>query len=609
MMDNGRRGNSRGRRTRRRSLWGGVVYVTLLCLALAAGAWLGVDVRTNPHRQRININALIHRRISLHPAPKPAAPRPPAPAPPVLLTEGTGAIPVIMYHDVVPSKLVWFDMTTPEFARQMDDLSAAGAHPITLDELYAHLLSNKPVPDRSIVLTFDDCTLGQFTYALPILEQHHFPATFFVQTGYVGKTTGKRHMTWDDLRAAEKTGLITVESHTITHPEDLTKLSDAALKREFTVSKTVLEQKLGHPILFLAYPSGNCDSRVAEAARNAGYLAAVTMDRGWTACPAQSYYLPRFAPPRVADVIAAWTQNGPVEPPLPRLISVLDATLEMGTFTGGNTPVEWLAGGDLTTETLHTRKTVGEMALAVGAQAALNGTFFADARVQSNGSAMVGPTLSSIGSVYEPVTPSDEKRIVGRPLVMFGDHRCLILPYEPHLGGSLEDLKFLMPDVKDAFLAGGWVVHYGAALSRDEIAAWSSNDANDPRHRAVVGVDGLGRYLLAATQESVSTREVATALQAMGVQEAFLLDSGFSTSLIWQNHVLVSGHARKDVPSRPVPHALFLMGKVAPDAPPAPPDSPIAAGAGGATLNDAFSADSTAGAAHYHSRRRRRRRS
>jgi hypothetical protein len=97
----------------------------------------------------------------------------------------------------------------------------------------------------------------------------------------------------------------------------------------------------------------------------------------------------------------------------------------------------------------------------------------------------------------------------------------------------------------------------------------------------------------------------------MGVQEAWLMDSGFSTSLIWQNHVLVSGHFHKEVPSRPVPHALFLFGQPSPTAPPPPPDAAVAAGEGAATTADALLADSGIGEKRYltrrHHRRRRRR--
>ena len=484
----------------------------------------------------------------------------------------------------------------------MAALARADAHPISLQDLYDHFHAGKPLPEHAIVLTFDDCTLGHFTNALPLLKKYRFPAVFFVQTASVGVRTEKEHMDWEQLRQAEATGLITVESHTITHPEDMTKLSDDALTHELQDSRQTLEERMGHPIQFLAYPSGTCDARVSQAAMTAGYLAAVTMDRGWVANPAQSYFLPRLTPKRVQEVIDAWSGNGEIAPPLPRLIAIKNAPLTMGTYKDGDYPVQWIAGGDLATEAVNARETVGKMAKDAGAEAALNGTFFADARVAGTNGAMIGPCLSRLNNAYEKCDGGDDSRIEGRPLVLIGKTQCLVLPYTAHMGQSLDVLQQILPDVQDAFVAGGWILHYGKALTPEQMQLWATADYNDARHRSFVAIDSEHRYVLGATQDSVSTSTLAKMLEQMHMEEAWLLDSGFSTSLIWRNRVLVSGHTQPNVPSRPVPHALFLMGEVDKDAPAPPSDAPPAYGEGAATLADALSADSTRGAQSYYLR-------
>ncbi len=68
-------------------------------------------------------------------------------------------VPVIMYHDVIESRTreaQWFDCTTEEFEAQMQWLIQEGVTPISLDELYKHLTKGDAVPEKSVVLTFDD---------------------------------------------------------------------------------------------------------------------------------------------------------------------------------------------------------------------------------------------------------------------------------------------------------------------------------------------------------------------------------------------------------------------------------------------------------------------
>jgi len=83
-------------------------------------------------------------------------------------------------------------------------------------------------------------------------------------------------MTWDQLKELDKGGLVTICSQTRTHPADLRNLSDTDLAEEMAGSKRILEQQLGHPIHFLAYPNGKFDNRVAHSALKAGYSMAFT---------------------------------------------------------------------------------------------------------------------------------------------------------------------------------------------------------------------------------------------------------------------------------------------------------------------------------------------
>jgi poly-beta-1,6-N-acetyl-D-glucosamine N-deacetylase len=209
-----------------------------------------------------------------------------APASEALLPQVAAAgrtpyLAVLVWHDVVSGdKEVWFDTPLATFRAQLDAIKAGGFHVISLDALRAHLEHGAPVPQRPIVLTFDDNGHGIYENAFPLLRQYHYPATLFVHTNFVGKTTTKRHSTWDQLREMERSGLIWVQSLTANHPPDLRALSDADVVHELRLSRTSIEHRLGHPVYAFVYPEDNYDARLARLAHENGYALGFIEDWG-----------------------------------------------------------------------------------------------------------------------------------------------------------------------------------------------------------------------------------------------------------------------------------------------------------------------------------------
>lgn len=137
-------------------------------------------------------------------------------------------------------------------------------------------------------VTFDDAFIS-VRNALPVLAELGVSATVFACSGYaddprplaVPELAGELHahaeelrtMSWDELRELDGRDGIAVESHTVSHLH-LPSLSDQEVSNEIFVSKRRLEEELGRPCRFLAYPFGDCDDRVRAAARAAGYEAA-----------------------------------------------------------------------------------------------------------------------------------------------------------------------------------------------------------------------------------------------------------------------------------------------------------------------------------------------
>ena len=188
---------------------------------------------------------------------------------------------VLVWHDVVPgAKEVWFDTPLATFQAQLDAIRRGGFHVVSLDALRAHLERGEPLPSKPLVLTFDDNGWGIYANAFPLLQRYKFAATLFVHTNFVGKTTTKRHNTWDQLQTMVRSGLISVQSLTANHPPDLRALPDAAVVHELRLSRTSLERRLGRPVFALVYPEDNYDGRLARLAHDNGYALGFTEDWG-----------------------------------------------------------------------------------------------------------------------------------------------------------------------------------------------------------------------------------------------------------------------------------------------------------------------------------------
>ncbi|MBW4590627.1 MAG: polysaccharide deacetylase family protein [Aetokthonos hydrillicola CCALA 1050] len=187
-------------------------------------------------------------------------------------------VPVIMYHDILPKKQVFFDVTQQEFEDHLRRLQSSGATPISVRELITHLRTGLPLPAKPVLLTFDDGYESAYQYVFPLLKKYNYPAAFAIYTSNIGKNTGREHVSWDQLREMALNPLVTIMAHSITHPNDLTVLPDDQLKTEILESKKILETQLSIPIHYFVYPAGHYDVRAKKLVQQGGYEAAMTMN-------------------------------------------------------------------------------------------------------------------------------------------------------------------------------------------------------------------------------------------------------------------------------------------------------------------------------------------
>ena len=221
------------------------------------------------------------------PAPPPATvprstPRATAALParlPAVLPRRALTVPILMYHriDRLSPALspVQRGLTVPpdEFAAEMRWLHANGYRALTQRQLWNALMLGRKLPAKPVMITFDDGYRDVFGKAMPVLRALHLHATAYIITDRIDGPDPS-FLTWGRIRSLERNG-IEIGSHTVNHL-DLTTLDAADARHQLVASKRQLEQRLGHPVRFLAYPAGKHDAAVVALARQAGYLLAVT---------------------------------------------------------------------------------------------------------------------------------------------------------------------------------------------------------------------------------------------------------------------------------------------------------------------------------------------
>src|SRR4051812_7136494 len=134
---------------------------------------------------------------------------------------------------------------------QLRALTEAGMHPVTSTQLVDHLELGTPLPDKPVMISFDDASGGQYTNALPILQRLDMPATFFVMTVVLDRPNW---LSRDDIRALDAAGMI-IASHTWDH-HPVTKYGDRDWATQLNKPREQLEQIVGHDVNLFAYLYG-----------------------------------------------------------------------------------------------------------------------------------------------------------------------------------------------------------------------------------------------------------------------------------------------------------------------------------------------------------------
>ena len=221
------------------------------------------------------------------PLPAPTATPQPAPtaAPTPDGTMRTVRVPVLMYHylSVPPpgANIYRQDLSvSPElFAAHLDAMQQAGYIAISPYDLLAHLTQGAALPDKPVLITFDDGYRDNYENAFPLLRERNMTAAFFVVTDFIDEQRPE-YFTWDMLREMSAAGM-SIESHGRNHVSLAGKDADYLIWQALGSLETI-HYELGVRPRFVSYPAGEYDHNVTDIFHSAGYWAGFTTMQGAT---------------------------------------------------------------------------------------------------------------------------------------------------------------------------------------------------------------------------------------------------------------------------------------------------------------------------------------
>ena len=212
--------------------------------------------------------------------------------------DSPGHVPILAYHKIDAIKELGITCILPgTFEKQMRFLAQNGYQSISPEHLVASITGSRgeakvkseakptlfasPLPEKPILLTFDDGYENFYTHAYPILKRYGYTALIFMLTGYIDnwnlwevKLSKDRfkHLSRTQIQELSEEGFW-FGSHGVNHLF-LTYQSDSLAKKEVQLSRAILEEILGKPTQFFSYPYGDYDARIVRFVQEAGYQAA-----------------------------------------------------------------------------------------------------------------------------------------------------------------------------------------------------------------------------------------------------------------------------------------------------------------------------------------------
>lgn len=184
---------------------------------------------------------------------------------------------ILQYHHVSSTSPAITSIAPEQFEAHLNLLSEQNYNVWSLEKVAKHFQDKIPLPDKTVVITFDDAYRSIFTEAMPRLKQRQWPFTVFVNTAAI-ETGHQNQMSWDELRVLMANGG-EIANHTHTHDHLIRMHRDetqdewrARVIEDISQADRLLQENLGVKTKMFAYPYGEYNKALLDIVKELGYV-------------------------------------------------------------------------------------------------------------------------------------------------------------------------------------------------------------------------------------------------------------------------------------------------------------------------------------------------
>jgi len=225
----------------------------------------------------------------------------------------TANVPILMYHYIseppADADIYRKDLSVApaRFESHLRLLQERGYRTVMLDDLLSFLANGAPLPEKSVILTFDDGYADNYTYAYPLLRKYGMIGHFFIISDFVNQAR-PGYMTWPQIEEMALGGQ-RIGSHSRDHPDLKGKAVDYLVWQALGGLEAIQEHTGSHP-RWISYPAGSYDDQVIAVYKSAHYWGGLSTEQGATHTLDQIFALKRVRVrgSHTADDLAALLQ-------------------------------------------------------------------------------------------------------------------------------------------------------------------------------------------------------------------------------------------------------------------------------------------------------------